>query len=287
MNSSDCGKVSPGLRSDCPEGQPHPVTFEARVEETARWAAQELRHALPPRFDRWFGRFVVHAFRRQLGRFAGNAIRFDEMIAEEGFAGASRWMIRNTKAVLEVRGAHGLPVRGPLAIAANHPGLLDALAIAGSLPREDFRIVAEEHPLWGILNQARQRMLLIGKSPQDRPRAARQLLRHLRGGGCLLLFPSGKIDPDPAVHGVGQTNPADWSASLDLVCRTVPGVTVVPALVSGVLSPSAMSHPLARLQPDLGKRRWLAATLEFLNGADAPFAMSVQYGEPCILDRGK
>jgi hypothetical protein len=106
------------------------------------------------------------------------------------------------------------------------------------------------------------------------------MLRHLRTGGSLLLYPAGRIEADPALFGVAETRPADWSGSLELLARAVSPLTVVPAMVSGVLSPGILRHPLARLHRDGERRRWLAATLQFVGGRSDRLSTRVEFGTP-------
>jgi hypothetical protein len=75
----------------------------------------------------------------------------------------------------------------------------------------------------------------------------------LKEGGALLLFASGGIDPDPA-HMPGSEEAIDcWSQSLDLFIRRVPNTQVLISMVSGILTPKYIRHPLTRfrkLRPD-------------------------------------
>ena len=100
--------------------------------------------------------------------------------------------------------------------------------------------------------------------PAGRPGVARAAARHLRGGGAVLTFPGGRIEPDPAVL-PGAVEALDhWSSSADLFARLTPGLAVVPVVVSGVISPSALRNPLTHLRRRRRDREWLAATLQVL-----------------------
>src|SRR5688500_14285845 len=87
-------------------------------------------------------------------------------------------------------------------------------------------------------------------------------VRHLRAGGALLTFPAGRIEPDPAVLPGAAASLEQWSASLALFARLVPDATIVPAIVSGVLSRAALRNPLIYIRRREQDRQWLAATLQ-------------------------
>jgi hypothetical protein len=73
---------------------------------------------------------------------------------------------------------------------------------------------------------------------------------------------------------------ADWSGSVDLFARLVPGLTVVPAVVSGVISPAALRNPVALVRRDPRDRRWLSATLQMLVPALRDVTTRVGFGRP-------
>jgi hypothetical protein len=104
--------------------------------------------------------------------------------------------------------------------------------------------------------------------------------QHLRRQGTLLLFPGGQIEPDPALLPDAAAALDAWSESVDLFARLVPDLTIVPALVSGVLSPAALRHPLTRIRRAETDRRWLGATLQFIRPADV--TVRVSFGPPIV-----
>ena len=75
----------------------------------------------------------------------------------------------------------------------------------------------------------------------------RSSAHHLQEGGSLLLFPSGRIDPDPALFPGANLALNNWSRSLELLLRRVPDTQITLAIISGVLSPNSLRHPLTRL----------------------------------------
>ena len=71
-----------------------------------------------------------------------------------------------------------------------------------------------------------------------------------------------------------------WSASPDLFARLVPGLTVVPAVVSGVLSPTALRNPLILVRRRSRDQEWLAATLQMLTPVLRNVTTRVAFGRP-------
>jgi hypothetical protein len=72
----------------------------------------------------------------------------------------------------------------------------------------------------------------------------RDTIRHLESGGAVLIFPSGKIEPDPSVLPGAIESLQSWSPSIELFLRKVPQVKVQFTAVSGVLAPKFLRHPL-------------------------------------------
>ena len=96
----------------------------------------------------------------------------------------------------------------------------------------------------------------------------------------MLTFPRGRIEPDPAVLPGAVEALGRWSSSADLFARLAPGLTVVPVVVSGVISPRALRVPLTRLRRRKRDREWLAATLQMLTPALRDVEVRVEFGRP-------
>jgi hypothetical protein len=115
-------------------------------------------------------------------------------------------------------------------------------------------------------------------SSRKRFEAVRSVTRHLRRGGTVLTFPGGKIEPDPAVLPGAAEALERWSESLDLFARLVPGLTVVPAIVSGVLSLTALQNPLIFVRRRPRDREWLAASIQMMTPALRRVTTRVAFG---------
>ena len=176
--------------------------------------------------------------------------------------------------------AERLPLEGPVLLAANHPGLADSLALFATVPRGDLRVMAARRPILAALPNTSRFLIPVSESPSGRLGAVRTAARHLRRGGAVLTFPGGRIEPDPTVLPGAEEALERWSESLDLFARLVPGLTVVPAVVSGVLSPTALRNPLTFVRRQRRDREWLAATLQMLTPALRDVTTSVAFGRP-------
>ncbi|MEL7130280.1 MAG: lysophospholipid acyltransferase family protein [Pseudomonadota bacterium] len=96
-----------------------------------------------------------------------------------------------------------IPKEGPLVVVANHPfGVLDGLVICWliSLRRTDFRVMTNA-ALDGV-PEARPYLLRVDFAPTREAIEANVAMRkeamaHIRGGGCVIVFPSGGVATTP------------------------------------------------------------------------------------------
>jgi Acyltransferase len=181
---------------------------------------------------------------------------------------------------VEVEGRENVPQDGPVLLTANHPGLADALALFATIARDDLRVVAAENPLLDVLPNTSRHLISVSEDSSGRLGAVRIAARHLKRDGALLTFPGGRIEPDPAVLPGARDALERWSESLDLFARLVPDLKVVPAVVSGVLSPLALRNPLILVRRHRHDREWLAATLQMLTPALRNVTTRVVFGRP-------
>ena len=201
-------------------------------------------------------------------RLARQVAIYDEVVGESGLAAGGAWALGRMARHVAIEAQENVPPEGPLLLVANHPGLADALALFAAVPRRDLRVVAAERPFLAALpNTSRYLIPVSERSPKKRFEAVRSATRHLKRGGAVLTFPGGKIEPDPAVLPGAVEALERWSESLDLFVRLVRGLTVVPAIVSGVLSPTALRNPLILVRRRPRDREWLAASIQMMTPA--------------------
>ncbi|MFZ3078691.1 MAG: hypothetical protein WA109_03310, partial [Bellilinea sp.] len=70
--------------------------------------------------------------------------------------------------------------------------------------------------------------------------------------------------PDPRVMAGAAAALEDWSPSTGIFIRLAQDLKVLPVIVSGVIAPQTLCHPLTKLRRQPGDRQRLAATLQIL-----------------------
>ena len=258
-------------------------------------SASELAHELSQEIWKVLGRSPDTRLRYLLNpllwaplrRFAGGAAKFDRTVANSGFREAASEVLPRLINQLEVIGLHRVPTSGPLLVVSNHPGSADGLAIAASLPRNDLKIVVSALPfILSLPNSAQHLIYTDPLEPHKRMGVIRSSVRHLRDGGALLIFPRGKVEPDPAWLPGAMDSLSRWSASLGLIARSVPEANIVTTIVSGVISRNSLRNPLARWPKDPRQRQLLAEIIQVIQQALLPYGISVStrlsYGKPIV-----
>jgi hypothetical protein len=196
-------------------------------------------------------------FRVPMSRFVAIGLNFDRLVAEAGLPKASEWALTHWCSRITARGTQDIPSEGPLLIVCNHPGTYDALIIFSQLGRQDIRWISTEIPFLDNLPHTRNRVIFASRSNAlKRMSAMRSAIRHLKGGGVLLYIGAGELDPDPAVYPHAAEHIEEWLAGIDFFFRHVPGLRLMPAIVSGVVSPKWARSPITWLRrKDIDKRR--------------------------------
>jgi 1-acyl-sn-glycerol-3-phosphate acyltransferase len=219
-------------------------------------------------------------------RFAGDVARFDRAVGHVGVAFAARDLAARYGCAISATGAERVPDAGPLLLVANHPGLADALAVYATAGRPDLRALARPQPILALLPEMGRHLLPVPDDRAGRLAAVRSLLRHLEGGGAALLFPAGRLEPDPARLATDAEPLGAWSTSFGALVRLavdrgIP-LRVVPTAVSGVFAEQTWRRfgPLIRLRRSPRARADLAALLQLAFPALGSTTARVRYGEP-------
>jgi hypothetical protein len=204
-------------------------------------------------------------------RFASLAATFDNYVLDYGFREAARRIIMKYVPSFEVHNEENIPTQGPLLITSNHPGTIDSLVISASIPRPDLKIVATGIPfIEGLRNAADYLIYTPRKGINGRMMVVRSAIRHLKEGGAVLIFPSGRIDPDPALSPEEALDFGRWSHSVELMLEQVPQTQVLLSIVSGVLSKNWRWNPFVRLMGDDLKQRSVAEILQVIQSLILP-----------------
>jgi len=188
--------------------------------------------------------------------FAKYMAGVDAAIAEGGPPAGCRVMMDSLNVDILARGIEQIPTSGPTMLLATHPGAYDSMAIGSLVPREDLKVIATGTRLYTVLPNLRPNVFFVSKKPGENMVTLRNAIDHLRQGGILLQFGSGKVEPDPATDPVGDEVFAKWSPSLEIILRKAPETTVVPTVTSGVLLARFRDSLLTRLRrKDMDRRR--------------------------------
>jgi hypothetical protein len=221
--------------------------------------------------------------------FSKLAARFDEFVEYYGnLCDAMRQILPRFVSGVNVSGAANVPNEGPLLIVSNHPGTFDELVIASNLQRKDLKIVAEGFPFLSNLPNTREHLIFINQNINERVFAIRDIIRRLEQGFSLLIFPSGSLEPDPAILPGAEDSLNNWSHSLDLILRKVPQTQVQVTIVSGVLSKSALNHPFSKLFKDEKQRQRVAEAIQIMQQLFSPgkynLVPKLTFEKPFTLD---
>jgi len=197
-------------------------------------------------------------------RFAKISARFDNTVASAGFQEAMRELLAGLVSDVVHSGLNNIPKDGPLMILSNHPGVYDSVAIAANLPRDDLNIVATGYPLLRRLPNAKQHFIFMDPHSDTNISTVRKSILHLESGGAVLIFPRGRVEPDPAVLPGAQEAVQSWSPSVELFLRRVPQTQILVTIVSGVLSPVFLRNPLIKLWHGLRDPQTIAEVTQVL-----------------------
>lgn len=250
-----------------------------QLEQLTAILAREGAEALGWEHGRPGGPAIRALLRAAARRVAREFVDTDGVFASRTLPDAARWTLDHFSANLEVAGLDRVPRNGPILVVANHPGLTDAVALVAALDRPDVRIVAADYPFLQALRGLAPRLIFLRASGSAQLGWIRAVGRDLRQGGVVLLFPAGRLEPDAALLGArGALLP--WSSSVGLIRRLAPLARIVPAAVTGVLSPRAFAHPLTRIRRQPRDRQRVATLLQMIDPCFREVTARIAFGPP-------
>src|SRR4030042_574195 len=184
------------------------------VESLTQYITDEIFRLFKQTPHSWARRTLGPFFRLPTHRFAQVACTFDRYVEEYGFREAARRILPIFAQAFDVQNVENIPLEGPLLITSNHPGTCDSLVIAASIPRPDLKIVATGVPFMQGLKNAANNLIYTPRDVHERMLVVRSVIRHLKDGGAVLIFPTGRIDPDPALSPEAANDLGKWSPRL-------------------------------------------------------------------------
>jgi 1-acyl-sn-glycerol-3-phosphate acyltransferase len=217
-------------------------------------------------------------------KFARQIVEYDNLVGRVGLYEASCSILQNHYIKdLRIHGREHIPTSGPALFLSNHPGLADTVSLFTAIQRPDLRIIALHRPFLASLVNVTRHLFYISDDPGERMRAVRQVSTHLRGGGAVLTFPAGKIEPDPDLHPGALEALRNWTDSSAIFLRFSPDMQIVPVLVSGVVWERTARHWLTRIKQMREEREKLATALQLLamiTRNARPTTVHVRFGKP-------
>lgn len=205
-------------------------------------------------------RWVRLLFGKAARAAAEVGIGLDRAVAEGGLCAGARWILPRFVKSHEARGVENIPASVPLVIAANHPANVDSVVISAHINRPDYKVIIGDIPFFQHLPHVSERAIFAPDPANTlgRMQVVREAIRHLKAGGALLIFPRGGIEADPDFMPNPEGEFQHWSRSLEIFLNRVPGLQILTAIVSGVISPQAFRHPITWLRRHRPDRQRLA-----------------------------
>lgn len=187
-----------------------------QVSTLSQYLVDEILLTVGLSQNRWGRQFLSPVFALPSIRLSQIALAFDAEIEKAGLPAAFARVLPNFANGFHAWGEKNLPPQGPLLIISNHPGTVDSILLSTLLPRADLKIIAGISPFTRALPALRRHLIFSSQEPAQRMMVIREGIRHLRAGGALLLFPGGRLEPDPACLPGAWESLATWSHSVEV-----------------------------------------------------------------------
>jgi hypothetical protein len=259
--------------------------MDAQVAKLSESLVDELVGAVGLPKTRFYHALFWRLFRRITTALAVLGVPFDQKTGDEGLPAASAWLLEHFCKDIFARGTENLPARGPLLVISNHPGAYDALIVFSHLNRKDILWISTEIPFLELLPNTHEHILFSSrKDTTKRMIAMRNAVRHLKNGGILVYLAAGHRDPDPAVFPGAAEAMDKWLDVFDSFCKYVPDLTLIPVVVSGVVSKHWSHHPLTWLRRNQIDKSRLAefgqVISQLLHPGRYMISPSLSFGQP-------
>ena len=231
------------------------TTHTEEIQTLRETLIYELTKALALPQRAWAKRVVRFVFGNAAHAAAKVGLGLDHAVAEGGLPAGARWLLPRFVRAYSARGTEIIPASGPLVIAANHPASVDSIVISAHVNRTDYKAIIGDIPFFQHLPHVNASAIFAPDriNPMGRMQVMRESIRHLKNGGALLIFPRGGIEPDPSFMPHAGAEFHHWSRSLEIFLERVPRVQILVTIVSGVISPASMKHPITwfrKARPD-------------------------------------
>ena len=230
--------------------------------------------------------WLRRVFHNPARKFALQMLDFDRAVGENGLPLGAQHGLYNFVRDVRAFGCENIPAGGPVLFLSNHPGIADTLCLFTAIARRDLRIIALDRPFLQSLPNVSSHLFYISDDAGERRGVVRKVAAHLRGGGAVLTFPAGEIEPDPDVYPGALQALSGWTDSAALFVRFAPETRIVPVLVRHVLWEKAVRHPLVWLKRSRFERERLGAAFQLLAYMlfdVRPVTVRVQFAKPVTV----
>ncbi len=242
------------------------VTYQYTSETDLRKALlDEIVRAVGLPITNFWRKMVEVLFWIPIKRFSQLGAYFDKMVYQHGFSKAVDISLKLLVNDIKILDDVAVPETGPLLVISNHPGTYDALCLAAKLPRDDVKIVSSNIPFLKIMKNANDHFLFTSVDNYVRMLVIRNAIRHLEKGGAVIMFPSAHMDPEPAFMPGAMEALDEWSRSIEIFVKKVPETVVQVAVVSRVIIPKYLAHPITRVRKGRRERQRIAEFLQVIN----------------------
>jgi hypothetical protein len=147
-----------------------------------------------------------------------------------------------------------------------------------------MKVFISDVPFTRAFSSARDYFIYVPKNAGGRQAALRSSIQHLKGGGSLLIFAHGDVEPDPELAPGATAAIEDWSRSVEIMLRQVPEAWLQVAIASGVLRPKFLRSPLVRIRKTAARRQKLAEVMQIVRQMLFPRSVRVDihvsFGRP-------
>jgi len=238
-----------------------------------------------------FASLLRRLFHDSAQNFAHHMLEFDDAVGRLSALGdaSRRFLQQRYVRDLNVEGRAYVPDEGPVLLLANHPGMVDTISLFAAIGRRDLKIIAQRRPFLESLENTAKHVVFVDDNLGKRVIAAHEVAAHLRGGGAVLSFPAGCIEPDPDLDPDAMASIDAWADSARFIVRMAPETRIVPVLVRGVICKRSAQHWLTHLKRTRSEREKLAAALQLIAMVSRnakPTSVNVRFAPALAMDIG-
>lgn len=219
--------------------------------------------------------------------FVLRLMEFDRRLKRDGVPPAMGWVLSRYYGGMSLI-AGMVPPSGPVLLAGNHPGLGDLPALSVAAGRYDLVAVAKRRELTEEMSGVLGRCIVIDDSLRSRAEAVRSIVRTLRAGGAVVVYPAGEIERDPSVFTTASEFLGKWPPVLDAIHRRLEReglrVPVVPVYTEGVHHVPPVLRRLVHAGRTQKSREGRAALSTMITRRARRYPVRIAVGEAVYLE---